>query len=202
MNEWHRHVHLHNWGTSSPSTLLRSVIILMIKPCSGFWVDVQTTSSDLPTHISYICGVRLRRPADAFVEVARATEPMCGVALDTVRWLQVSQVSQLSQIHQDHQCSGLSHPPPSTCFFYWTCCFLATVSPSTATGTYRSLSHRLTQKRLVALCLINPPVHAAVQNSEDLQNEVIRAFIWKTTPHYNSFSGSGTCPEVEFITYS
>lgn len=89
----------HKQGGTSPSILLRSVIILMISPCSGFWVGVQTTSPDLPARIGCIYSVCLHRPADAFVEVARATqpkcgaaratEPMCGMALDTVRWLHV-----------------------------------------------------------------------------------------------------------------
>lgn len=141
----------------------------IILTCHSFWVGVRATPPGLPIHIRCIYGLCLHISAATFVEAAWAAQPACGVALDTVRWLQVSRVSQLSQIQQDHQCPGLSHPPQPTCFlsfgravFWW---LFPHPHPQVPTGPPHTSPHRKGVKG--ALCLSTSPVHTAVQNSED-----------------------------------
>lgn len=131
---WHPHVQLCAWGTSreAPAPALYSGAGDHPDVHGFWWVLEQPLQGCL-------------LPSGVFVVFAMP--PGCGVALDTVGQLWVSQVSQLSETQQDHQCPGLSHPPQPTGLLSWTRCFLVRVSPSTPTGTYRSPSHEPTQKR-------------------------------------------------------
>lgn len=152
----HPHVQLCAWGTSreAPAPALYSGAGAHPDVHGFWWVFEQPLQGCL---------------LPSGVYVVFAMPPGCGVALDTVGWLWVSQVSWLSETQQDHQCPGLSHPPQPTGLLYWTRCFLVRVSLFTPTGTYRSPSHKPAEKRCLGHLMPQQfPSSYNCSNTEDL----------------------------------